>query len=68
MVVNMEYRKRNISFNKAGGTAKGNSYSPKLSIPKKWLNEMNVTPDDKTVDIIFNKQQIIILKTKGNSK
>lgn len=62
----MDYRKRNVSFNKAGGTASRKSYSPKITIPRKWLTAMNVTPDETALDVFFDGEQIIIKKTQGS--
>lgn len=60
----MERRVLKIMFNKSGGTASKNSYSPKLSIPKNWLDEMDVTPDDREVSVSFNGKEIVIKKIK----
>ena len=60
----MEQRVLKIMFNKSGGTASKNSYSPKLSIPKNWLDEMGITPDDREVIVGFNGKEIVIKKIK----
>lgn len=60
----MEYKKRNVSFNKAGGTAHKNSYSPKISLPKKWLDKMKVTVEDTEVDVMFDNERIVISKSR----
>ncbi len=35
-------RELKVMFNKSGGTASKNSYSPKISIPKAWLDDMEI--------------------------
>ena len=55
----MEKRKLNISFYKAGyGT------SCRLTIPRPWIKELGISPEEKEVDLIFDKEnnQLIIKK------
>ena len=48
----MEERKLKIIFNKNGqGYASG-----KLSIPISWLNDMGLTPEDRDVDVVYDKE------------
>lgn len=58
----MDKRILKIMFNKSGGTASKNSYSPKLSIPKNWLDEMKISLDDREVEVIFDGKEIRIKK------
>lgn len=60
----MESRNLKIMYNKSGGTASKNSYSPKVSIPKKWLDKMEVTMDNRDVKLSFDGEKIIIEKNK----
>lgn len=60
----MDIRTLKIMFNKAGGTASKNSYSPKISLPKKWTDEMGLTLDDREVNVEFDGKRIIIEKLK----
>lgn len=53
-----------VMFNKSGGTASKNSYSPKLSLPKSWTDEMNLTLDDREVKVEFDGKRITIEKLK----
>lgn len=53
-----------IMFNKSGGTASKNSYSPKISIPKNWLDEMKISLDDRDVKVTFDGTKITIEKSK----
>lgn len=57
-----EVRELKIMFNKSGGNASKNSYAPKLSIPKAWLDSMNVTLDEREVKAKFDGSKIIIEK------
>lgn len=60
----MEERRLNVMFNKAGGTAGKGSYTTRMTIPKAWLDKMNVTKEDREVTVIFDeeKKEIIIKK------
>lgn len=49
-----EVRELKVMFNKSGGNASKNSYAPKLSIPKVWLDKMNVTLDEREVKAKFD--------------
>lgn len=60
----MESRNLKIMYNKSGGTASKNSYSPKVSIPKKWLDKMEVNIDNRDVKLSFDGEKIIIEKNK----
>lgn len=56
----MEKRELNMTFGKSGA---GN-ITPRLTLPKKWIDKMKITPDDKGVDVYFNEEtsEIIIRK------
>lgn len=51
-----------IMFNKSKGADSKNSYSPKVSIPKVWLDDMNITPEDREVKVTYEGKKIIIEK------
>nr|DAP61628.1 MAG TPA: Toxin SymE, type I toxin-antitoxin system [Caudoviricetes sp.]DAR96033.1 MAG TPA: Toxin SymE, type I toxin-antitoxin system [Caudoviricetes sp.]DAS85888.1 MAG TPA: Toxin SymE, type I toxin-antitoxin system [Caudoviricetes sp.]DAU27923.1 MAG TPA: Toxin SymE, type I toxin-antitoxin system [Caudoviricetes sp.] len=55
----MEKRELNISFYKAG-----NGTATRLTVPIKWLRELGITPEEKGIDLIFDKEnkQLIIKK------
>lgn len=55
-----------IMFNKSGGTASKNAYTPKMSIPKAWLDDMGVTLDEREVIATYENGQIIIKKKGSN--
>lgn len=58
----MEYKKRKISFNRAGGTASNKSVSPKTSLSNVWLKEMGITPEEPEVLMTFDGKKITIHK------
>lgn len=61
-----EKRTLKVMFNKSGGTSRGNSYSPKISIPKAWLDDMGITLDKRYVDVIYDEKKIVISKKEDD--
>lgn len=57
-----EERVLKIMFNKSGGNASKNSYAPKLSIPKAWLDKMDITLEERDVKVTFEGFKITIEK------
>ena len=57
-----ETRDMKVMFNKSGGTASKGSYSPKISLPKSWLDEMEITLEERDVKVTFEDKKIIIEK------
>ena len=59
---NMEKRDLKISFGKSGS----GSISPKLSIPKSFLDKIGITQEEREIEIEVNEdtQEIIIRKKK----
>ncbi|WP_035790313.1 hypothetical protein [Clostridium beijerinckii] len=57
-----ETRDLKVMFNKSGGTAGKGAYSPKISLPKVWLDEMGITLEDRDVNVTFKNKKIIIEK------
>lgn len=55
-------RQLKVMFNKSGGNASKGSYSPKVSIPKTWLDEMGIDPDNRDVNMTFDNKKITIEK------
>ena len=43
----MEERKAKVSFNKSGGTAKGNAITNRITIPTSWIKEMGIDIDNR---------------------
>lgn len=58
----MEERKAKIIFTKAGGNASKNAYNCKISLPKKWIDAMKVTPDRRAVKVTFDGVEISITR------
>lgn len=59
----MEERKLNVMFNKAGGNAGKNSLTTRISLPKAWLDILQITPDEREVILQFDGEKIIIKKS-----
>ena len=53
-----------VMFNKAGGNSGKNSINTRISLPKIWVDEMGITPEDREVEVTFEKNKIIIEKKK----
>jgi bifunctional DNA-binding transcriptional regulator/antitoxin component of YhaV-PrlF toxin-antitoxin module len=58
----METRKLNISFNRSGGTASKGGITTRITLPKKWIDKMNLKKDDREVLVSFDGERIIIEK------
>jgi hypothetical protein len=52
----MEKRKVNIMINKVGGNASKNALNYRISLPSAWMKELNVTANNRSLDIIFDKE------------
>lgn len=57
-----EMRTLKVLFNHASGNASKNSYSPKLSLPMKFLKDMGISPDERTIVATFDGEKIVIQK------
>lgn len=53
---------RRITWVNAGGNASQSSISNKISIPRKWLELMDITEKDRDVIMIFDGEKITIQK------
>lgn len=62
----MEQRNGNMIISKAGGNASKNAYNCKVSIPKKWADEMGIDMQNRGVVLAFDGQQITIKKQGGD--
>lgn len=51
-----------VTWNLAGGNASQNAVSNKVSIPKRWLDIMNITEDNRSIRMVFDGQKITIEK------
>ncbi|MGX8128466.1 AbrB/MazE/SpoVT family DNA-binding domain-containing protein [Clostridioides difficile] len=56
-----ETRILNINFNKSGC----GSVSTRLNIPIKFLRELGVTENDRSVEVTLKNEEIIIKKAKN---
>ncbi|WP_443864302.1 AbrB/MazE/SpoVT family DNA-binding domain-containing protein [Fusobacterium ulcerans] len=56
----MEKRDLNISFSKSGA---GN-LTPRISLPKKWIDKMGLSQEERAVEVFFDEStnEIIIKK------
>ena len=59
-----KFKKRdlNVSFYKAGN----NGIATRITLPKPWLSEIGITEEERTIELIFDKEneQLIIRKKK----
>ena len=55
-----EKRELNISFNKSGS----GSYTPRISLPATWINEMGIDKENRKVSVTFKDGKIIIEKAE----
>ena len=53
---NCNHRTLNVMFQKAGS----GSISTRLSLPKDWINAMDITPDNRQVTATFDEEKKII--------
>lgn len=53
-----ESRQLKVSFNRSGS----GSISSSVRLPISWLKEMNISKEDREVEVIFNNGEIIIKK------
>ena len=60
----MEKRILKISFGKSGN----GGLNPKLSIPKSFLDKMNINPEEREVELIFDEKELKITITKKIKK
>ena len=53
-----ESRQLKVSFNRSGS----GSISSSIRLPISWLKEMNISKEDREVEVIFDNEKIIIKK------
>lgn len=58
----MDQVKRNILFNKPGGTASKNAMMARLTLPPEFVKELGITQEDKAVIISLDGKKIVIEK------
>lgn len=60
----MEERELNVIIGKVGGNASSNSLNYKITIPTSIAHDMKITPEDKKVKLIYNKEEKTIIIKK----
>lgn len=58
----IEKRNANMIIAKAGGNASQNAYNCKVAIPKVWADKIGVSLENKTLQLEFDGEAIIIRK------
>ena len=58
----MEKRNVKIIFAKAGGNASKNACNCKVSLPKKWIDAMGITIEDRDITLQFDGKKIVLEK------
>ena len=53
-----ESRQLKVSFNKSGS----GSISSSVRLPISWLKEMNISKEERGIEVIFDNEKIIIKK------
>jgi hypothetical protein len=56
----IEERTLKILFNKSGGSSTGTT--TRLTLPKKWIDAMGLSMDNRNVNVTFDGDKIIIKK------
>lgn len=59
----METRTANLIIGTSGGTAGGNATNYKLALPSTWIKEMELTPEQRQVELRFDGASIVITRT-----
>ena len=56
-----------VTFNKSGGTARGNAITNRVTIPTSWIKELGITEDDREVRLVMSNGKITIEKVNVES-
>lgn len=64
----IEERKARIIFNRVGGNAGKNSLNTKISLPKSWVDNLELTPDNREVILRKLNNRIILLKKESGKE
>lgn len=62
----MEKRNAKISITRAGGNASKNSLKYKVTIPTVWAQSMEISLNNRDIELVLDKDQIIIKKVQKN--
>lgn len=60
----MEIRRAKMIFNKSAGSSGKGATTKRVTIPSNWANAMDLTIEDRELELIFdeNEKEIIIRK------
>lgn len=62
----MEQREANLIIGKAGGTAGKGAKTYKISIPSSWINQLDLSEENRSIELTYDGEQIVIKpKKKG---
>jgi hypothetical protein len=64
----IEERKARIIFNRVGGNAGKNSLNTKISLPKSWVDNLELTPNNREIILRKITDRIVLLKSKDNQE
>ena len=56
----LESRTLRVCYNKSGGTSTG--FTTRLTLPKKWIDALGFTPNERNAEVIYDGKKIIIKK------
>lgn len=62
----IEKRRCKISVRNCSGNAGKNAKQYSIGLPTRWMQSMNITPDDRDVEIAFDGTQITLQKRQEN--
>lgn len=62
----IEERTLKILFNKSGGSSTGTT--TRLTLPKKWIDAMGLSMDNRDVTVSFDGEKILIMPISTNQK
>lgn len=57
----LDFIKRNIMINKVGGNASKSAVNYRISLPAEWIKKLGVSVEDRTVQLEFKNNTIIII-------
>ena len=58
----MEKRVAKVGISSAGGTAGKGAKTYKLTIPSTWITALNITEEDRDVELTFDRERIMITR------
>ena len=64
----MERRTTKVNISSAGGTASKGSRTYKVTLPTTWMDEMGIDISKRTLELIFDGNQILLTRNKDGSE